>query len=311
MLLGLIVIGGALGVALIMMQTSRTNTALGQVQSGARLAFELLAHDIRNARLTGCGASAHVANALTEQSTAWWANWDGNAFIGHAGGQVDPAVSIGTAPAQRAAGTDSITMMGAADTAMSVSAHDPVKGQFTVNGSIGSLGGQGGDVLIVCDPDRAAIFQTASAAGLLLTYDIESCVATPGLPGVCGGSAAHAFGANSQIAPLAATTWYVGISQSDSGEGKSWSLYRRTLVNSNDTPTPQAQEMVQGVSGLSLRYLQDGTFLAADDSSIDWSKVTAVQVHLNLQSSFQRAGTDGQPLARDYTATVALYNRLD
>jgi len=205
MLLGLIVVGSMLGVTLMLLQTSRTNAALGQVQSGVRLAFELMAHDIRNAGLTGCGTpNERVTNLLTQQT--WWSNWNDYAFVGHAGSQDNltpgttttappPPMQAGTATANRVSGTDSITVLGAADTAMSVSAHDAADSKFTVNGDVGNL--HAGDVLIVCDPYQAAIFQIASVSGKDLTYS---------------GGTLDTFNLNSQIAPLAAANWYVGVS---------------------------------------------------------------------------------------------------
>jgi len=326
MLLGLIVIGGVLGVVLIMLQTSRTNAALSEVQSGTRLAFELMAYDIRNARLTGCGNNGRVTNVLDKQGTAWWANWSNNVFIGYAGTQVDPAVAVGTKPADRLDGTDSLTVLSAADSAMSVNTHDPA-GTFTVNGDIGNLRETGGDVLIVCDQDHAAIFQTASAtknsppALSVLTYTATggNCSLDLGFPGTCpGGGKPYTFRANSQIAPLSAADWYVGVSQANPPDG-SYSLYRLALAYNNSTNTfvPTAQEIVRNVSatdGMTLSYLQSGAtpikFNTADKIT-DWAKVTAVQVTLTLQSSSQRAGADAQPLKRDYTATIALYNNLD
>jgi len=291
MLLGLIVVGSMLGVTLMLLQTSRTNAALSQVQSGVRLAFELMAHDIRNAGLTGCGNSNdRVTNLLMQQLTqqTWWSNWNDYAFVGHAGSQTDPAVSFGTATANRVSGTDSITVLGAADTAMSVSAHDAANSTFTVSGDIGNL--QAGDVLIVCDPYQAAIFRIATVSGTDLTYR---------------GGTLDTFNLNSQIAPLSAANWYVGISKANDG---TWSLYRQTPNNT--------QEMVRGVTAMNLSYLQAGQFMAADgktadNKDIDWTKVTAVQVSLTLQNTSQRAGTGAQPLKRPYTTTIALYNRLN
>ena len=92
------------------------------------------------------------------------------------------------------------------------------------------------------------------------------------------------------------------------------SLYRLTLLNDAGTLTPTSQEMVQGVTDMTLRYLQAGQsqFVAADAlEGSDWTKVTAVQVSLTLQNASQRAGAGAQPLSRVYTTTIALYNRLN
>jgi type IV pilus assembly protein PilW len=66
MVLGLVVIGGALGVVLSNRQSYRTNEGLSQVQERARTAFELLARDVRQAGVTGCNNNGRVANVLND-----------------------------------------------------------------------------------------------------------------------------------------------------------------------------------------------------------------------------------------------------
>ena len=70
MLLGLIVVGGVVSVFLANQRSYRTNQALGDVQDSSRIAFEMMARDIRNAGLTGCSNNGRVANVLNNRSTA-------------------------------------------------------------------------------------------------------------------------------------------------------------------------------------------------------------------------------------------------
>jgi type IV pilus assembly protein PilW len=304
MLLGLIIIGGVIGIFLATQQTYRTNNALGEVQENSRLAFEMLAHDIRSAQLTGCNSKQNVANVLTNRATAWWANWD-NAIKGY--GSADPAASAVTGPGKQVTGTDSIQLLGAADTQMSISTHTPASGQFAINGVIGSL--QNGDIVIVCDPDHAAILKITSA-GPPITYNATAtgnCTTDLSYPTNCSSTGTYTFGANAQIAPLSAVDWYIG---NNSGGGTS--LYRMTLVNTGGTPTPTAQEIVRNVTDMTLSYLQqDATQFQSAQEITDWTTVNAVQVQLTMQSTFQRAGTDNQPITRTYTAIITLYNRVN
>src|SRR5579859_2062961 len=69
MLLGLIVIGGVVSIFAANQQSSYTNTALGEVESSSRAAFELMARDIRDAGLTGCGNNTRVANVVNGLSS--------------------------------------------------------------------------------------------------------------------------------------------------------------------------------------------------------------------------------------------------
>ena len=102
MLLGLIVIGGVVSVFLANQQSYRTNQALGDVQDGSRIAFEMMAQDIRNAGLTGCDSSGTgnitsvLKNSPAGGGTTWWANWN-NALIGYGNGTAaDPAPPAAT-----------------------------------------------------------------------------------------------------------------------------------------------------------------------------------------------------------------------
>ena len=126
MLLGLIVIAGVTSVFLANQRTYRTNQALGDVQDGSRIAFELMARDIRNAGLNPCNNGDRMANVLNNSGTDWWANW-ANALRGYSGNQGDPATGgvFGTAAGQRVAGTDSVQVLGAIDDGMSVGRPGP------------------------------------------------------------------------------------------------------------------------------------------------------------------------------------------
>jgi len=298
-LLGLIIVAVVLGFFLEILQGYRTNNAVSDVQTSSRLAFELLAHDIRDAGLTGCNNDGNVANILANGSTAvpgaaaWNADW-GNALKGYTQGMIDPALP---AASNQVANTDSIQVLSAADTAMSVQLHTP--GQFAINGDIGSL--KDGDPVIVCDPDHAAILQIATAGPPLVYTDAGNCGLDLNYPATCGGGGmTYLFGPNSQIAPLYAVDWYIG---NNAVGGKS--LYR--IVPMID---PNPQEMVRDITSMTLLYLQKGAFnFVAANAVTDWTTVTAVQITLAMQSSFQRAGTNAQPLIRNYSTVVALYNR--
>ncbi|HEV2681806.1 MAG TPA: prepilin-type N-terminal cleavage/methylation domain-containing protein, partial [Rhodanobacter sp.] len=121
MLLGLIVIGGVVSVFLANQRSYRTNQALGDVQDGSRIAFEMMARDIRDAGLTGCGNAGRVANVVNPSGAAWWNDW-GNAVHGYGSGTstTDPALTAGTAVPNQISGTDSLQLLGAADTGLSV-----------------------------------------------------------------------------------------------------------------------------------------------------------------------------------------------
>ncbi|WP_267222896.1 PilW family protein [Dyella silvae] len=308
MLLGLIVIGGVISVFLANQQTYRTSKALGEVQDGSRLAVEMLAHDIRNAQLTGCNNNNRFTNVLKNSpgngGTTWWANWN-NAISGYTTGMTDTA-----APTGQVANTDSIQLLGVADTSMSVQTHTPTTLSFTLNGSASDL--QGGDVVMVCDPDHATLLKITSydATSKTIVYDAtNNCSTGLGYPGVCVASGnPYTFGPNAQIAKLTAVDWYIGSYTAKDGSTGT-SLYRLTVGNNGGTT---AQEMVRGVTGLTITYLASGaTSFVAPTASTNWAAITAVQVQLTLQSTDNLAGSNAKPLARTINTTVTLRNRVN
>lgn len=314
LLLGLIVILGAITVFLSNKQSYRTNVALGQVQENARVAFDLIARDVRQAGLTGCGNLGRVGNLLNNGTAAggtvaWYADF-GNAIRGYDAGATDPAVTSGSGAAQRVSTASSIMLIGAALTGTSIANYDASTYTFTLTG--GNPGIQAGDIVIACDPDHAVIAQVTSIVGGALivntgTTTPGNCSRGLGFPTLCTATGnPYAYVRNSQIAPMSANDWYVGINPVG---GRS--LYRRTLVNVAGEPTPTSQEMVRNVTDLQLSYhLVGGNgFVTAAAVGGNWATVDAIRMVLTLQGSERATGTDAQPITRQMTATVNLRNR--
>lgn len=316
LLLGLIVILGAITVFLSNKQSYRTNVALGQVQENARVAFDLIARDVRQAGLTGCGNLGRVGNLLNNGTAAggtvaWYADF-GNAVRGYDGGTTDPAVTSGSSAAQRVSTASALTLIGAALTGTSIATYDASTYAFTLTG--GDTGIQAGDIVIVCDPDHAVIGQITSISGSSLimntgTTTPGNCSRGLGFPTTCTAAGnPYAFVRNSQMALMSVSDWYVG---NNPVGGRS--LYRRTLVNAAGVPTPTSQEMVRNVTDLQLTYhVVGGTGFvnaAAVAAAGNWAAVDAVRMVLTLQSSERATGTDAQPITRQMTATVNLRNR--
>lgn len=319
LVLGLVVIGGATAVFLSNKQSYRSNQALGQIQENARIAFELLARDLRQAALTGCGNHGRVGNVLNNGtsaggSVAWYANFN-NAVRGYEGNAADPALSTGTGSAQRVAGTDSLMLIGIAEPGLSLASHVPSTATIKLNESNAPL--QTGDLIVVCDPDHAAITQVTSYTAATATLVHAAGASTPGncsrglgFPTQCTAAGnPYQYAANAQVAALQAVDWYIG-----NNPQRGRSLYRMAPVTTAGAPTPTAQEMVRNVTDLQLRYHLPGNADFADAAGIaaaGWLLVDAVRLTLSLQSADRSAGADAQPLARQIAATVALRNRTN
>jgi type IV pilus assembly protein PilW len=291
------------------------------VQDGSRIAFEMMARDIRDAGLVGCNNNGRVANVLNAApggtgTPAWWADW-GNAVHGYGSGTTatDPALTAGAAVTNQVSGTDSLQLLGADNTGLSVaSTPSSTAANFQVNDP--SSGLIPGDVIIVCDPDHATIVQvTGPASGNQVVVHNKggsespgNCSKGMGYPTVCSANGnGYKFGPNSQIFKLGAADWYIGNYNTTGGR----SLYRLSVATVGSTPTATPQEMVRDVTAMNVSYHQAGgtSFSAASDST-NWATVDAVQVQLTLESVDKRAGTDVKAISRKFTATTTVRNRV-
>jgi type IV pilus assembly protein PilW len=325
MILGLVVIAGVTSVFLAGQQSFRTNNALADVEDGSRIAFELMARDIRQAGQTGCdSSSSRVANVLSNQGTDWWANW-GNALHGYGGAnsnsvdgdtdQADSAVTTGTGVGQRVAGTDSLQIVSAGNLPVTIEEDKEPAANFKLNAPSTTL--QSGDVIIVCSPDHATIVQISNYnnANVTVVHNTGNVVSPGncskglGYPSQCTTNGnIYTFPPNSTIAALSVSDWYIG---NNSAGGQS--LYRIGLVNTSGTGVQtKAQEMVRNVTDMQITYLQNPntTFVPAA-SVTNWGDVVAARVTLKVQSNFGRASVNATPIVRTYSATTTVRNRVD
>ena len=127
LVLGLLVVAAAIGIFLSNRQTYRTTESVGRVQESARVAFELMARDVREAGGNACNASGEsgsiagvpLVNVLANPAANWWSNW-GNvpgtgrlngALVGYGPGNAVPGLSTGVGNAQRMAGTEALVVL--------------------------------------------------------------------------------------------------------------------------------------------------------------------------------------------------------
>lgn len=323
MILGLVVIAGVTSVFLAGQQSFRTNDSLAEVQDSSRVAFELMARDIREAGLTGCNsANDRVTNVLANSpgnaaTPTWWADWS-NAVHGYDASSSDPALT----GLNQVAGTDSLELLSAGDLSVTI-ANDVPGSNFKLNQSTTGL--TGGDIIVACSPDHAAILQISgyNNSNITVGYNTGStnkpgnCSSNLGYPNdACSGNSPdYTFPPNSKIAKLTGVDWYIGTNPAGGT-----SLYRVNLQNSGGSMTTQTQEMVRNVTGMTITYLnpslggalganfQTASVIAANNG---WPGVTAVNVSLTIASTFQRASVDNKALSRNYAFTTTVRNRVN
>ncbi len=316
LLLGLVLLGGVISIFLSNQQAFRANEDLGRLQENARISFELMARELRQAGGNPCGASL-TGNVLNNAATEWTVNWDAGVLQGFEGDAVATGiVATGAAVAERVNGTDAIKVIsGSMFNGVKLIDHDGANARITLN--VSNHGFEVGNVVMVCDGESAAITRlTAVSTGTPGTVThregaglTDNCSLGLRFPIQC----AQPTGNVRNMAPggfvnrLTASTWYVG---NNARGGRS--LYRISLGGGTE-------EIAEGVTDMQIDYLvrDSGGSLGADwvtaSTITDWSpantsQVVAARLQMSLQSA-NRVGTDQTPLRRQFIHVVNLRNR--
>lgn len=291
--IGLVVTLGIVGVMGINQQNLRITEGLSESQENARMAFELMARDVRQARDTSCGPVDSIANNLNAQ---WWGEWwpirgvDGSTSIG--------AVSVGGDVAQRVDKTHALQLQGSGETRIISTISSNKLGLQSAAGSLNS------GPVIICDLQTASLHTAAASATNEIKITPDVTVSSTDNP-------------QFQVSRLTAVTWYIG--NNGRGDEGGRSLYRVRLLPDGTTTT---EEILPGVVDMQLRYhLKDGAdFVNSVASKSDWNSVNAIQLTLITESTQSKITSDAQadsPLVgsdgrirREITHVIALRNTL-
>jgi len=327
LVLGLIVVGAALTVFLSNRQTFRITEGVGRLQESSRIAFELMARDLREAGGNACERDLPVANVLNGAGSDWWNGWT-TPVTGYGPAAAMSGIAFGSAPGERVSGTEAYEIRSAISSGVTVAEHQPDSAQFKVNTADHGL--RSGDIVMVCDFAQAAIFQITNANpnNVTIVHNTGGSV-TPGNSDKCldvdgdcpnGPVNTYTFGCYqgrsqgnacldtrtwpAHIARLRAWRWYIG---NNAAGGRS--LYRSGLRNRNGAVSPDPIEVAENVTDMDVTYLlQDATGYVAPAAVTDWNAVLAMRITLQVQSP-EAVGVDRQPLQRTMSHVVALRNR--
>jgi len=330
LVLGLLVVAAAIGIFLSNRQAYRATESVGRIQENARMAFELMARDVREAGGNACNSSNNMSiiNVLNNPANAWWSSWGrspnnaalGSALVGFGPGDAIAGIAVGAGAAQRVANTQALVVLSGGARVTNVVSHNPGTQTFTLQNA--THGFQTGDLLLVCGQDSdvvsldsvldegvgtvrlGGIFQMANAGGgVTVSHAVGG--GTPGNSTANLGPANGQFtyGGNAAIARLHAVAWYIGNNPQG---GRS--LYQSVLGANGNLTT---QEVVPGVQTMALTYLLQGAnsyVLAGAVPPARWNEVLAVRMVLTLQSD-DNTGTDGAPINRQLVQIANLRNR--
>lgn len=312
MLLGLIILGAVVSVFLANRVSYNAGENLGRVQENARLAFDLMARDIREAGGSGCGENLTEVNVLNGANLippTWWMSYAGGSAYGVVA--FDNAVAypfrgFGVGERDRAAGTDAVHMSYAAGQGSVVTAHDFAGTTLTLDANVDGIGTA--DVAAVCDFARYSIFRVTSVGGAGNT-DIGH--AAGGAPVQENGTSdIGTYAINAALYRYNSVGWYVGCNNRvpcDQPGGRS--LYRVALVNA----LPAADELIEGVDDMQLEFMVQGANqYVAPAAVVNWATVTAVRITLDLvgPDAGVTTGAAADRLTRRVTQTVAIRNRV-
>lgn len=285
-----------LAVLIVMSANSRNlrlNEGLSESQENARMAFELMARDVRQARDTSCGPVA-----TTSLGAGHWYDDVWEPVRGFDGSTSTTAKATGTGVGERVNGTEAIQLLGTSDTLL-------IKGFADANFTLQLMTsatplGTANGLVIVCDLTRASLHEVDSASGtdLKLQQDVDiSDVDNPQF----------------QVARFTAVTWYIGNNGRAEEGGRS--LYR---VRVNGAGTPLTEEILPGVVDMTVRYHSvGGTDFDGASAVADWEVVNAIeltlvtettQTHIATEAAAAVAGMTGSDgrLRRTLTQVIAL-----
>lgn len=309
MVLGLLVVGAAIGIFISNKQAYNATQGLGRVQESSQIAFELLSRDIREAGANPCDVNLTPGNIVDGGATATPTGTDW--FLAVA----QPLHGFETGGPTHTTGTDVIQLLRTAEDMRSLTAAT-TSGGTTFTYSPGAPAFASGDPIMVCDMKVLGVFRANGAGSVSGSSGSVSYGAGSGTnacayfpqpnAGACASVAtAYQFPKFATLSALQGVRWYVNDPDGDASNGAS--LYRQ--VNG-----AAADEVVQGVTGLQFQYLTAGGYVDADSltTADAWNAVRAVRVTLTLRDT-EVAGTDGtsrQPIVRTLENVVALRNRV-
>lgn len=323
--IAMLVVLAVLNVFLASTRIHKTTENLSRIQENARIAFELMAFDLRQAEATPCGKVKNNANVInTSEGMPWFTTtiqgYESSQSVG------------GTAAESRATGTDAIAYGLPGSGGAAIENHSSGgSAQFRVESN--NHGISVGDVVMACDNNFAALFQVTNVNESTETVvhntgssvrpgncekkyvagttcaDIETIgkASAPAACGVLENNKYYEFCANGTLVKYLSMLWFIGCNGRESCSSPGGrSLYQIQFPNS-------AQEVVPDVQNMQIKYLKKGGSDYVDASSVtEWSNITAVRVELTLLGTEKGATTSTestQRLTRTLSQVINLRNQ--
>jgi type IV pilus assembly protein PilW len=303
-----------------------------RIQETGRFALDLMSRHVRASGFSGCSRQPNYVSSVLNSATSVQWNFLAGPVLGFDAEDSTWTPELGDAvpdideelPGSVTAGSDVLLVRGPrldVPPALVTTAMADASADLTVDNA--SNFKADGEVVMAYSCEGQSVFYARPAGNTLV-----HTVALGGTPGNQFDTTNFPFRENSEVVPVETVVYYVGKSSGgDSVPNDTTSLWRRAAVGN-------AEELVQGVERMQVRYGVDTTMDRVVDDYVDanevtnWDNVVAVRIAL-LVRSVQEYGTDLDtrtytlldtedpiPAANDrrqrevFTATVSIRNRV-
>lgn len=295
--IGLVITLGVVGVVSVNQQNLRITESLSESQENARMSFELIARDVRQARDTGCGPV--TASRVADLGSSWWENW--YPVRGFGGSTAALGLTTGTGTGQRVANTEALQLQGTGEAVVISNFTGLNVARLKTNSHSLTTG-----TIVICDMDNASLHNVTAVSGADITFSPNIVISDPDNP-------------QFQAARYTAVIWYIGNnSRADEG-GRSLYRMRRTPAGATVT-----EEILPGVVDMRIRYHRIGnadfdTIAPANEADSD--TINAIELTLITETTqsnvateaananSELVGSDGR-LRRTLTHVIAIRNTL-
>jgi type IV pilus assembly protein PilW len=305
--LALVVVGIIGSVYITNKSVTRINDTVARLQDNGRFEVYLLSDDVRMAGFRGaCGTLVPPTNVLNTP-TAYPYQFDvGLAGYHGTGASWSPALDgsiSGLTPAPLP-DRDVVTVrrVEGAPLALVATMASNTDNLTVSPGSALAVG----DLLLVADCEKAAIFQATGYGGGVIAH-----AAGAGAPGNATANLGKRFGPSASVYRLVTRTYFIAASVRKPGTNSLW-LNRSPAYDGGAQP----EEIVEGVEQLRLMFGEDldgdraaNRYVSAENVA-SWDNVVSVRLQTLLATTLANAATSPQPYTFDGATTTPTDRRM-
>ncbi len=296
MMLGLILLGGAISVLIGNVQTFRANNGVARLQENARFALEEISRDLRSSAFMGCATGGISLQNLVSTGAVTDDHLSVEQGLnGFESGEIDGTVkaSLGlSADTALQSGSDLLVIKALNDVGVRLDAPVEASSSQLPTGARADV--SSGDILFISDCKKGALANVTDVADDKVTVNLNSKTLS---------TDTTRYEGDSILNKLEVNTYYIAPSNILSG---ATSLWRKTNLAA-------AEELVVGIEDIQFLYGENTGATAASvqyreaDEIADMANVVSVRIQLTANSIDSVSG--GNPITRDFALTVVLRNR--